>query len=1200
MSAPNDTQSKPPSASQSGAPAAKPESKMAWAKETARQCWNGLWSSNSPVTPFKKLYENESKRIGDPVQPGSVKMGHGVGGEPWIAFTPKDRFGLALSGGGIRSATFNLGLLQALAQLGVLRQVDYLSTVSGGGYIGGFWTTWLHRQGKRPGVAHFPLGNDQRGGERAEVRHLREFSRFLIPRLGLFETEVWGVAMTILGGLIPSLLGALAILVFGWCSWVGFLMLLYRPLHETATLGSMLLLLALFLGIAEFHWSRSKRSEHNRWERAGYCFGAAMGILLCCIPFQFQFLKSLLLPDLESPLLDIFQEPGIEFFPGKQVGCATVVLLFVRSLIARFFFTEDAISLLVGIERAVTRFLGLTAALFGMAALWWTATFLASHSLGLKVTGTGALTSTGLFLWLRKWLTSTPTETRGDRLLENLGRWLKRATPKVLASIAWLLICVLVGTAVRACLGADYISADESFPYLVLGSAGVLILLCWLFDPARVGMHEFYRSRISRTYLGASNKKSNDQASGDGERVALNRYTSERPGDDITLGKLREAEEGNRPLHLICTAANDFTGDRVANLYRGARSAVLSVHGITLGDQTAEYDELRLSAALTASAAAFNSQMGRISMDLGPSVTFLMSTFNLRLGLWVPHPSNLTRRRYRFPGLRFFEELLGQSTTQGKYLHLSDGNHFENYGLYELIRRHCRYVIVSDCGADSEVAFDDLANVLRRVREDFGVEIELDVSRLRPGPDGISKQHAVVGTIHYNGYGGMDKGTLLFLKPVLTGDEPPDVLQYRTRNRAFPHESTGDQFYSEAQWESYRRLGEHAGRSVLGFLDQPNFKDADAVERMFREARSLWHPAPEQLHEQFVEMSARCTELEESLSEKGPLRLRKEFFVEATEWIAPSDPQNSNSNSPFTPNLEEELDILSYLFRAIQIMEDVWVSGSFDLYWSHPMNEGWMNYLHRWAATPSFRRWWPILSALYSAGFREFVKGRFSVGLGDPEARPGLERPTLTGVLQLKNVSGESQFQNSQTWKRFCQIHPEAENSLQGRKVFGYELRIQSLGPNHHPPGIWVGFVLVHETRKQLKSDPTASDHTNHEAMVAEWRADEFFVPPSLHGAGMVSRMLDALIHHYSEGKPDAVDELQVQFTGIHKEAPSYETRKSAVLGQAARYRRVRDIEFYKSRGFRYRRREHPRSGEITLHLPLTSKKSATSKSPTA
>src|SRR5439155_22703404 len=198
--------------------------------------------------------------------------------------------------------------------------------------------------------------------------------------------------------------------------------------------------------------------------------------------------------------------------------------------------------------------------------------------------------------------------------------------------------------------------------------------------------------------------------------------------------------------------------------------------------------DLRVRDALPASAAAFKSQMARISIGLAPAVAFLMIALNLRLGLWVPHPNNRHRGDYWFPGRFFLFILFGRSRTTKKHLQLSDGDHFENFGLYELIRRHCRYIVVSDCGADPEVAFDDLANVLRRVREDFGVEIELDVSPLRPRDDGLAGQPAVGGTTHYNSPTGMDKGTILFSKPALTGDEPADVLQYRTRNRAFPHE----------------------------------------------------------------------------------------------------------------------------------------------------------------------------------------------------------------------------------------------------------------------------------------------------------------------------------------------------------------------------------------------------------------------------
>ena len=151
----------------------------------------------------------------------------GTTGEPWVKTAPLDRVGLALSGGGIRSAIFNLGLLEALDQRGILRLVEYLSTVSGGGYIGGFWTAWRSRISETQLNSVFPHRNstdvrepgvpDSR--ERPETRHLREFSRFLIPRIGLNEPEMWFAAATIFGGLLPALLttfATIALIVYLW------------------------------------------------------------------------------------------------------------------------------------------------------------------------------------------------------------------------------------------------------------------------------------------------------------------------------------------------------------------------------------------------------------------------------------------------------------------------------------------------------------------------------------------------------------------------------------------------------------------------------------------------------------------------------------------------------------------------------------------------------------------------------------------------------------------------------------------------------------------------------------------------------------------------------------------------------------------------------------------------------------------------
>src|SRR5713101_927536 len=133
--------------------------------------------------------------------------------EPWVSSRSDDLVGLALSGGGIRSATFNLGLLQGLHFMELLPHIDYLSTVSGGGYIGGFWSAWLARGGPNgttsatsfPEVERINEGSGHQVSDTPEVRHLREFSRFLSPRLGFFETEMWHAVIAVVAGLIPTL-----------------------------------------------------------------------------------------------------------------------------------------------------------------------------------------------------------------------------------------------------------------------------------------------------------------------------------------------------------------------------------------------------------------------------------------------------------------------------------------------------------------------------------------------------------------------------------------------------------------------------------------------------------------------------------------------------------------------------------------------------------------------------------------------------------------------------------------------------------------------------------------------------------------------------------------------------------------------------------------------------------------------------------
>ncbi len=1125
-----------------------------------------LLSPEKRVLSFEDLYRAESEHLDRdreaPKGAGKIQVLKGSAGEPSIRFTPHDRFGLALSGGGIRSATFNLGVLQSLARLGILSHVDYLATVSGGGYVGGFWTAWLQRDRDRAG--NFPSGFDRRSGERAEIRHLREFSRFLLPRAGFFESEFWAIVMTILGGMLPSLLAALAVLGATWYLWVIGLAALTLPGVEGALVSAFALL--FYLAFTEIGWRNAGRAERNGFETFAYvCSGAlAAGYVYWAI-----HRKALPAPNLMS--WPTFTEFNYAKSLPLLLGSCSLFLLFGRVVGARFFRKPNWIPWLVGLERCTTRILGLAAGMTVLAGLWLFAAYLGDkgNELKLQATGLGTTVSALLFMWAKKWLTEPVQETRGSGFTDFAVSWLKRATPKALSTIVWLLMFVLVGTLLHwwGCKNSNVLMLPFWLPFLACCT--LILLTTYFFDPARVGMHEFYRSRISRCYLGASNPFHEAANPRESDRAALNRQTSERPNDDIKLGQMRDVA---RPIHLVCVAANDMSGDQLANLYRGARSAVLSGNGISLGDQTARLDDLRLSAALTASAAAFNSQMGRVSMDLGRSVGFLMSALNLRLGLWVPHPDNPFRGNYTFPGRFFLSELFGMSHTTRGNLHLSDGNHFENFGLYELVRRHCRYIIVSDCGADREVAFDDLANVLRRVREDFGVEIEMDVSSLRPDENHRATQHAVIGTIHYDGMAGMDKGTILYIKPCLTGDEPPDVLQYSTRNGEFPHEGTADQFYDEAQWESYRRLGEHAIDTSLGFFEIPPNATRSPAERLFRDVRSRWHTAPADLQANFLVMSERCASLEHDLMSEGPAQLRGEFFAEATALAAVAAvAANQQAPALAPPSVDDEIQILSYLIRVAQIMEDVWVAAELERYWSHPLNEGWMNYFYRWAATPSFRRWWPVIAPLYGLGIREFINARFRVGAIDPECPGASTAAKNLAGLHLRDVTGTADFVTRSFAVGQFQLTNALPN-LTGYRVFSYDLTLLGYNGALSNQALSIGFALIEEHL----ANPKKPDGP----WLAEWKISNLYVPDSLSGSGFLSKFLDAVLRFYkkSGSVPDR------EFAGVSvrfgSDTPTPEEKRPS---RAMREKRVRDIEFYKSRGFTYVGTENTETGALTL-----------------
>lgn len=218
-----------------------------------------------------------------------------------------------------------------------------------------------------------------------------------------------------------------------------------------------------------------------------------------------------------------------------------------------------------------------------------------------------------------------------------------------------------------------------------------------------------------------------------------------------------------------------------------------------------------IGTAMAASGAAVSPNWGYHSQ---PAVAALLTLFNLRLGWWTGNPRHpKTWNAYAPPIGYLAAELFGEASDKGRYVYLSDGGHFENLGIYELVRRRVRLIICSDADADPDFAFGDLGNAIDHCRRDFGVEIRIGAQRriAAAKEEGFREAHYAVGEIVYpeQSAGQTKTGLLLYIKSSLTSDEPSDVLGMKAQNRSFPHDTTLNQFFNESMFESYRALGQH-------------------------------------------------------------------------------------------------------------------------------------------------------------------------------------------------------------------------------------------------------------------------------------------------------------------------------------------------------------------------------------------------------
>jgi hypothetical protein len=988
--------------------------------------------------------------------------------------------GLAFSGGGIRSATTNLGIAQALSRMGILRLVDYLSTVSGGGYIGGCLSSFLsvnHDHEKRAGeVAQFkyqsrdelkfgtswpsfPFNAERRmsgldSGRRAEptdgtniVAHLRTHGDFLIARRSLLKREALRAVGTLLGGLLYTvvitvltlavaalvLLGAAHALsgdVKNWNTKAGDVSTSADKYAVESTLADS----ELRITRTETGGTVREATDPGLWEHLSHRVGLIWADMLDDVTskeigaaFGAGFLASLIVLAIIVAAAKVWKGPN-QWQPGESREDAFEVrLLRIAALLLWLtaFIVPSVNAMLAtsaGRGRAawllqpffvvagayVSSFVayGLVFALFGSSGFLWSrssrslwgsylaiclyalivtlvfamlpAASYAAHAVGLA----GVLAPIGTLIAGRVLMTRSVT---GHAERFELSKSALHVVLGVVVVGLILFTMIEVGALAIDQQFIDPISNPRGYGLALAITSGVLLILCLFVNLNRIGLHYFYRDRILETYLRSEVARSDHRMKTflDAMEMRLKDvHGNQVDADDKPVDEVTDSP-GNTAPYLLVSAALNLAGSR--DLTRKDRkSGYFLFSKYFCGSKQTGYLETKtyaggatqLARALTVSGAAAGTGVGYQTFF---AQSFLAALFNIRLGQWVPNPRVNAGQRLAFWPAYIVREVFGLTNEWSRLVNVSDGGHTgDNVGIYPLLERRCQVIIACDAEADPTIAFGSFTEALRHAYVDFGVDVDIDLSMITPDPvTGLSKAHCAIGRIRYPECPGRPNW-LIYMKNSLTGNEPAAVMNYKRTSAVFPHESTADQFFDDAQFESYRALGDHIAEETFGLwiLDddvrkalrlpliraarRPGLKDFPLVVQNLAWDDLLIYHSPFRAadsEEEFRELSGRLGELERLVLDTPGLAA---YYRECMGLPK----QDSPSVDP--------LDPVNLIVMQIQLMEDVYFSVRLDQYVNARDNRGWVNLFRRWSFSETFRTHFHQLQTIYSNDFVAF------------------------------------------------------------------------------------------------------------------------------------------------------------------------------------------------------------------------------------
>jgi hypothetical protein len=701
-----------------------------------------------------------------------------------------EKIGISCSGGGIRSAAYNLGALQTLQAAGKLDAAAYIACVSGGGYMAGAWAIM-----RKESQAEFLRDVPAYSTASPEEDYLRNHSSYLAPTLG---AKLWGLTRFLLGTganfVFIALLIALVARPFGWIISLDYLHPSFDgPTGDTLRVTGAMWLSIGAIAIAAILLATTVVMIRIRVRLEEWFLQAAKRVFVLAVVLFFVLVG---LPWLVRTVPVVLADPSavVTFQSNDEDATSDPEKREGPSVDAAKPLTpsekKDAFNLAAAIQ-AIAGFVTLV---------------------------TGAIAALG---------------KRKGTVLYLIGR----AVPPLTIAFGFVMV---------AYSGAN---SDKSAMNAILGmnvphqiALWILTLLgFWLFylvtDQTAWSLHAFYKRRLATAFAL--------------RRVARDRVEELPWEQPMTLSEYPKPSDAKGPQLVVCTAAN-LSDQGLTPVGRRSVSCTFSsteVGGRQIGwlpTATLEdalrpkggIEHMTLIGAMAISGAAVSPAMGKFKESkLGP----LFALVNARLGVWFPNPKRVGQviaSGYKWadrPRATFLlRELTRTYPLDNRFLYVTDGGHWENLGLVELLRRGCTEIYCFDATGDKVDTFTTVGQALAIARTELDVKIDIDLGqddpldepiveggasrkvkkateKKRRDPREASHDHWW-GIIQYpNGV----KGKLVVVKLAVTDDAPWHVRAYAAADPQFPCHGTLDQLFDHEKFEAYRALGESSCEHAL-------------------------------------------------------------------------------------------------------------------------------------------------------------------------------------------------------------------------------------------------------------------------------------------------------------------------------------------------------------------------------------------------